>query len=528
MVNLPLTVAGLTEFAEFFVTQCGDEVILGLPYLLEHGFVINLENREVTRRGKRVPIYDESAKPVLSLVRTAHAIELGPNEEKLAAGSLKIRSEKNGIGAVFPVIKMTSESTVLIARTLCDIKPGYAQTAIRLYNSGEQSVQIPEGMVIGKVERVSLVKEVQDVAIPAGEQLPPHLMDLYARGSQNLSEKQQASYRDFLRCHSNVFSEGPMDIGRCNLAKHHIRLKDTTPIKIPARRMPREKAEEADRQVDELLKEGLISPSDSPFSAPLVMVKKKDGSYRMCVDYRECNAQTIRDAYPLPRISDTLNYLEGSKWFCSLDLTSGYNQIEMGEGKEYTAFACRKGLFHYNVMSFGLCNAPATFQRLMEKVLSNLLWTSCLVYLDDILVIGTTFEETLQRLDEVLKRLAGANLKLKPKKCSLFQHELEYLGHIVSGEGIKACPKKVKSVAEWPQPENLQQLKSFLGLVKYYARFVKDLADIAAPLHQLTHKGVPFVWSKACEVAFATLKTALTTSPILGYPCDGGEYSPRC
>ena len=185
----------------------------------------------------------------------------------------------------------------------------------------------------------------------------------------------------------------------------------------------------------------MIEQSSSPWSAGVVLAKKKDGSTRFCIDYRKLNEATIKDAYPLLRIDESLNHLSGAQWFSTLDLSSGYWQVELEpDAKPKTAFVTKRGLFQFNVMPFGMCNAPASFERLMETVLSGLQWDICLIYLDDIIVIAKSFEEMLQNLEKVFLRLSSAGLKLKAKKCHIFVEQVEFLGHIISPEGIATDP----------------------------------------------------------------------------------------
>lgn len=254
------------------------------------------------------------------------------------------------------------------------------------------------------------------------------------------------------------------------------------------------------------------------------MVRKKDGTYRLCVDYCALNDCTIKDAYPLPRIQDTLDTLSTAKWFSTLDLTSGYWQVELTpRARRAAAFCTRNGLFEWNVMPFGLCNAPATFQRLMDRVLAGLQWETCLVYLDDIIVLGRDVLEMLHHLGQVFDRLQYANLKLKPEKCCLFHRQVAYLGHIVSEQGVTTDPAKIQKVQEWPTPTSVQEVCQFLGLASYYRRFVKDFATIAEPLPALTRKYARFQWTEECQKAFDKLKQLLTTTPVLSYPLDERE-----
>ncbi|GBN71776.1 Retrovirus-related Pol polyprotein from transposon 297, partial [Araneus ventricosus] len=233
------------------------------------------------------------------------------------------------------------------------------------------------------------------------------------------------------------------------MTQHRINTGNHPPIKQYPRRLPLAKKEEAERLVKEMVDNGIIEESSGPWASPIVLVKKKDRSTRFCVDYRKLNEITIKDSYPLPRIDDTLDALNGSQWFSTLDFKSGYWQVEIQlEDKEKTTFTTGQGLWQFKVMPFGLCNAPATFERLMETVLRGLTSEACLVYLDDIIIVGRTFQEHLNNIRKVFQRLQKANLKLSPKKCRFFRKEVSYLGHIISADGVKTDPEKTKAVVD--------------------------------------------------------------------------------
>ena len=267
-----------------------------------------------------------------------------------------------------------------------------------------------------------------------------------------------------------------------------------------------QKAEVKDLLAD-MEKKDVIRPSNSPWASPIVLVRKRDGSHRFCVDYRKLNAVTRKDAYPLPRIDDTLDTLSGACWFSTLDMVSGYWQVEVGEkDREKTAFCTPYGLYEFNVLPFGLCNGPATFQRLMDLVLSGLQMSQCLVYIDDVIVVGRTFDEHLCNLREVFGRVRGAGLKLKPSKCAFLQERVYYLGHEVSRKGVATDPTKINQVAHWPVPQSVKDVQKFLGLASYYRRFVRNFASIAKPLHRLTEKTATFEWTVECQAAFAELR----------------------
>ena len=315
-------------------------------------------------------------------------------------------------------------------------------------------------------------------------------------------------------------------LGQTSIAEHEINTAYQAPIKIPPRRIPMFKRELVDQELDKMFEQEIIEPSDSPWSAPICLVTKKDGTCRFCIDFRKLNAVTIKDAYPLPRIDETLDSLSGSMWFSSLDLASGYWQIKMSDSsKTKTAFVVpHRGLFHFNVMPFGLTNAPAPFQRLMEKVLINLTPHKCLCYLDDIIIVGKTFTEALENLREVFQRLREANLKLKSKKCWLFQTQVSYLGHLESEEGIKCDPSKIEAIEHWPTPTNKTEVRSVLGLIGYYRKFIPDFAEKAKPLTKLTRKNARFTWNSECENAFTNLKETLVCAPVLAFPQKQGIF----
>ena len=270
---------------------------------------------------------------------------------------------------------------------------------------------------------------------------------------------------------------------------------------------------------------GAIRPSDSPWCSAVVLVKKKNGELRFCIDLRKLNARTVKDAYSLPRIDETLERLKGSCVFSSLDLKSGYWQVEIEEdSKQYTAFTLGPlGFFECNRMPFGATNAPATFQRLMESCLGDLNLNWCIIYLDDVVVYAPTVEEHLKRLEGVLQKLKAAGLKLKPSKCELFKKSISYLGHVVSEEGVRTDPKKIEAVQKWERPHNVYTIRRFLGFVNYYRKFIKDYSKIARPLYNLisgdnAKKRTNLIeWSHAAEEAFQTLINRCTQAPILAY-----------
>ena len=349
-------------------------------------------------------------------------------------------------------------------------------------------------------------------------------MSRQSKAVRHPSQRRQLA--DLLIKYADVFSCGDTDVGRTNLVSHSIPVEPgTQPIRQAPRRLGAEKDQEVERQVGELVEKGLVEPTDSAWSSPVVLVKKKDGSWRLCVDYRQLNTVTKKDAYPLPRIDDSLDALSGSAYFSTLDLVSGYWQVPLDQdAQEKAAFVTRGGLWKWRVLPFGLTSAPATFERLMEQVLKGLQWKSLLLYLDDVIVFSPDFQTHMDRLGTVLARFRQANLKLKPSKCELLQERVRYLGHVVSREGVSTDPEKVKAIKEWQVPRCQTEVRTFLGFMGYYRRFCQDYATIAKPLTVLTAKDVKFVWGTEQQAAFDKLRLIMVDAPVLAYPDMNLEY----
>ncbi|KAK9049844.1 hypothetical protein SSX86_031187 [Deinandra increscens subsp. villosa] len=302
---------------------------------------------------------------------------------------------------------------------------------------------------------------------------------------------------------------------------------DLIPNAQPVARAPYRLAppelQELNTQIQELLDKGFIRPSISPWGAPVLFVKKKDGSMRMCIDYRELNKLTVKNRYPLPRIDDLFDQLQGAKWFSKIDLRSGYHQLKVKEEDiPKTAFRTRYGHYEFYVMSFGLTNAPAAFMDLMNRVCKPMLDKSVIVFIDDILIYSRSEAEHAKHLREILERLRVEKLYAKFSKCAFWLREVQFLGHVIGSEGIKVDPAKVEAVTLWEAPKTPTEVRSFLGLAGYYRRFIQDFSKIALPLTKLTKKETKFVWGTEQEEAFRSLKQKLTQAPVLTLP-EGNE-----
>ncbi|GET54019.1 hypothetical protein GLOIN_2v1765994 [Rhizophagus irregularis DAOM 181602=DAOM 197198] len=336
----------------------------------------------------------------------------------------------------------------------------------------------------------------------------------------DITNEQKGKLKVLVEKYKDIFEYDGEKYNRTNLVKHEIRLKEgTEPIAQKRYKENDEKGKFIRKEVDEMLKLGKIRESRSPWSSPVTLAGKKSGNYRFCIDYRKLNKVTITDAYPLPRIDEQLERISSGKWFTSLDLASGFNQIEMAEEDiEKTAFICSAGLYEYNVMPFGLTNAPASFQRLMDKVLKEYLNEFVIVYIDDIMIYSENFEDHLKHIKLVLEKLKEASLILKLKKCIFGKTEIEFLGHVVGKNGLKPSPGKVEKIQKLTAPINIKGVRSILGLCTYYRKFIKDFSKIVKPITSLLRKDEKFEWGIKQHEALEILKRKLTEEPVLRQP----------
>jgi hypothetical protein len=319
--------------------------------------------------------------------------------------------------------------------------------------------------------------------------------------------------------HKDMFYHESNSMSRTHLIEHRINTGNETPVKQRYYRTSQAEQTFIEEEIRRMLNDGVVRPSSSPWASPVVLVKKKNGNLRFCVDYRRLNAVTKKDSYPLPRIDDIFDSLTGARWFSSLDLASGYWQVPVAEeDREKTAFVTKVGTFEFNVMPFGLTNAPATFQRLMDKIFRDAIGRFVLVYLDDINVYSRTFSEHLEHLQWVFDRLREANLQCRWEKCEFIKPKLKFLGHEVSAQGLSPDPDKVEKVKNFPWPRTVHQLRCFLGLASYYRKFIKDFSKKASLLYDLLKKGTVYQWRTPHQNAFQLLKDCLTSAPILTYP----------
>ncbi|KAJ4775101.1 polyprotein [Rhynchospora pubera] len=326
------------------------------------------------------------------------------------------------------------------------------------------------------------------------------------------------SLHNLIDRYQDLFQE-PKELPPPRNHDHNIPIKEgSDPVNLRPYRYSHTQKDEVEKIVEELLNASIIRPSSSPFASPALLVKKKDGTWRMCIDYRKLNSITIKNKYPIPIVDDLLDELKGAQIFSKIDLRSGYHQIRVKEEDVYkTAFRIHFGHFEFRVMPFGLTNAPASFQNLMNDVFKEELRKSVLVFFDDILVYSRNLEDHIKHLEKVFSKLRKHKLYAKMSKCAFGMGQVEYLGHIITKDGVATDPSKIEVMVNWPKPKILKELRGFLGLTGYYRKFIKSYGTISKPLtDQLKKNG--FMWNESAEKAFEKLKQAMTSAPVLALP----------
>ena len=496
------------------------DCLLGIDFLSKHGAVLDCARNTLSfhcntgKGGMEVvlPTHEEGVF-VVSIAETVH---VPARSGMIVKGKVECSGLLTGRESfIEPNCKDTTCRGFLIARSVNTVQSAI-EVAIQITNIAPREVILYQGSQVADFYVGHRVMQIDSRSCESRQSNERPSVDLTGT---DLTQSQKQKLENLIWEFRSLFVTEGGPTGRTSNVKHAI-ITNGLPVREPIRRIPHALQETVKLEVKKMLKDGVIRESNSPWSSPIVMIKKKDGSWRFCVDFRKVNSMTQKDAYPLPRIDEALEALTGSQFFTTLDLASGYWQVEMEEAdRKKTAFSTREGHFEFNVMPFGLTNAPATFQRLMECVLAGLTYEQCLIYLDDIVVFSVTFDQHLERLKMVFHHLAEAGLKLKPSKCHFAKSEIRYLGHIVLRQGIQADPDKTSAMISFPVPSDIKELRQFLGLTNYYRRFIKGYSSIAEPLHKLTRKTEGgFKWNSECQNAFQHLKHLLVSPPILAYP----------
>ena len=520
-VAIKLSINGRNFTQSFYALHNQYSIILGMDFITANKAKLDFENSTITLNGLSCKLQS----PPLSstLVKSAQDSFIPPH----TAQDISISLAKQLISPAILLEPVSSLQRKFNGLDLVDSIVSAQHTVCRVANSTEEPIVIPKGTIVAMARNisVSVITEPQDfVTEPqepdCTEDSPQELS--FDVAPPELPADKAGLLKQELETNRDRFTSGNLEnLGDHDEHIHPIETGDKKLRPVSYYRTAPKIQREMDSQIQLLLKYGIIEPSRSEWRSPVVMVKKKDGTYRFACDYRRLNDLTEKQSYPMPRLEDIWDLIGETKpkYFSTLDLASGFWQIRMDPATKHKAsFVTRSGQFTWNRLPFGLKNSPITFQQTMNDVLRDLITKCCIVYVDDIIVFSHTFEEHLEHLRQIFDRLRKANLTLKLSKCTFASQRVKYLGHILSTKGIFPDPDKVHIVQSWQPPKNPKQIRQFLGLTNYYRRFIPNYANIAKPMHNLTKKDQPWEWSTKCQEAFEKLRDSLITPPCLAYP----------
>ena len=500
-VTVPLLLDGRCIMTSALMSPDIEELMLGSDWLQAHNCLWDFGRGRLYIDGRAAVTLSRKRPPCCRRVFVQEDLVLPPRQQVDVSARSTLLSPRK-IGADWIIDSHQVSPGIYVGRTL--LPAAHRDLKVRIVNTTAKPQTLSRGTCLGSLQPVDVIEESASAAAStsaaasasaatstsaaaststatststsaspqswasADVRSPPLAADmmtaLMEQLPDDLTDDQRQQVQELIHRYGDVFSSGAFDMGRTTLVEHSIDTGSQRPIRQGLRRHPTAHLETIDRQVDELIQNDFVEPAASPWASNVVLVRKKDGSHRLCVDYRAVNAATYKDTYPLPHIDTCLGSMNGAMWFTTLDLRSGYHAIPIKEAdRDKTAFVTRRGCFRYKMLSFGLTTAPSVFQRLMDLVLCGLTYDTCLVYLDDIIVYSTDFDTHVQRLQEVFDRLRGANLKLHVKKCRLFQRRVAFLGHVLSEAGIEVQEDKVAAVRDWTTPRNLSELRSFVS-----------------------------------------------------------------
>ena len=517
--------------------QLQHPVILGDDFLELNKGKIDIGSRTLFLNNGTLQV-NSFSKPVHSLVRTRSSLSIDPGHEKLVP--VKVSKVQNQVMLIEPVQSFSKTSPLLVARVVVTVLDKKA--FCRILNPTDKVINIQPGKIIGSASPIdeNNISELQDPApkvATVSEQNSKDssdnkfLQDEYIKIAKDLgidieNEKlengQKEQLLELIGRYRSVFAKDASELGCAKGFVHKIDTGDAKPqTQQPYRKSPKIAQFEGEH-IEEMLKANIVEESISPWQSPVVLVKKKTpGEYRFAVDYRKLNKYTEPESFPVPQLESILDTIAASeaKFFSTLDLASGFWQIPMDpDSQQKTAFITQTGKYEFKRMPFGLMNAPTTYQRMMTNVLKGLNWKILLVYMDDIIIFSSTFDEHIVHLEQVFKRLAEFNLTLKPSKCKFASEKVLYLGHVISEKGIEVNPSKVEVIESFPIPHNTKKVREFLGMCNYYRKFIKGYSQVAAPMYALLKADATFEWTKECDQCFNKLKKALVNPPVLAHP----------
>lgn len=514
------------------------QIILGLQFLCAFGFEINFRDKTVFNRNIRVSWEKPYIHNNQNHVNTNRAPEgeninqtnnvnfgiltvktkIPPRSQKMVQLRISKRESVN-VNDVMLVEPNNAlrETTYLVANAISSVTDTHSCHA-QILNPTDQTLTLNKNTKLVSlspldIENLDSMQQVNSLEIQEDTDFNNKF------NLEHLQKEDKEKVTQLLNEFKHIFANNISQLGNCDIVQHQIHLTDDIPTRQKPYKVPYHLKGEMNKQINELLDAGIIEPSTSAYAAPVLLVKKSDGSFRLCADLRKINLKTLPDNFPIPNMSEMIDLLSGAKYFSSLDLTSGFHQMSMHPSHAHlTAIATEAGHFQFKRMPFGLKNASASFQRLMSIVLSGLSHMQIAVYIDDVIIASNTIEEHIEKLKIVFQRLNEANLKLKPKKCSLLKTEVTYLGHRVKEGQVEPDPRNIESITKSLPPKTKKQVRAFLGLTGFYRKFIPNYSKVALPLTNLTKETCNFKWTTLEQEAFNKLKDSLTSQPCLKLP----------
>src|SRR6267154_647706 len=515
----------MVPFDFLVVDSLNEDMILGIDFL-EH------TKAKIICAEKKVIFYDdliqvnliEKQKDVVA--STDRSYILHPGTESLVR--VYLSEPVWGQSVMLEPVKVRDKQRYLVAKAV--VRPEGKYTVCKILNASDKKIELRRHLQIAKVQWIdvnSIVKYEEDdnTNVKTNQREENNrkpkrsLQDLGIEvNNKNLTDSQKRKLREFLEDNTDAFALGLEDLPGTTEGYCHIETGDTPPIRQRAYRPSPQAREEISNQTQDMLKNGIIIPSESPWASPCVLVKKKDGTMRFCVDFRKLNLHSVPQRWPIPLLTDVWECLSqsNSSIFTTLDMRSGYFQIPMDtESRPKTAFVVQDGTYEYTRMPFGIQAGPAVFSRIMSHIFRGLTFKTMIVYIDDLMIFSKDFDTHMEALKEVFARLRRAGLKLHPKKCKFAMEEINFLEHKINGKGVSVDGKKVEAMKNWPVPKSVKELQSFLGYCNYYRKFLRDYSKKTVPLNKLLQKDVKYVWTAECQKAFENLKELMITTPVL-------------
>ena len=436
--------------------------------------------------------------------------------------AVKVQCER--AQGVFEPTQEFVDRTGLLPCRVFGVSSEIGELPVRVCNLGCEPVLLYSNQSIGTFEGASAIEEDSDL----------HEFKRKPLGGFNIAPELQTADKErleqLLERFADTVSTHEFDIGAAADVRHGIQLVEgAQPVRQRPRRVPLQLKRAVEQKLQQMERHGVIEQSSSPWASNLIIAKKKNNDIRICVDWRSLNSLTVKDAHPLPHLQQALDCLAGCSWFSTIDMRQGFLQVEINEAdRQKTAFYTPNGLMQFRKMGFGMCNAPATYQRMMELIMSGLSWEEVVAYVDDLIIFSKTFDEHLKSIERVLARLRSSNLKLNPGKSFFAYRSVTYLGHEVSATGISPAKEKVRAILEMADPQSVEDVRRVIGMLGFYRRFVPSFATIAQPLHQLTQKSATFSWNEEHAAALKQLKKSLTQAPVLRLPDFRKELVVSC